>query len=163
MLGGMPVAVLAGKCLPRLRNRSGLVTPILFSDIIMADVRDLDELEKEAIAEDELKVVRENDLIELSPDLKPALADLSARVDTIYVHVDLDILDPIVAPAAGLPSPGGLTGEQLGRALAYMIGDEKVSALSLVSYGADGDDGRTLKEVMRAILLATSGLGHRGT
>ncbi len=164
MLGGMPVAVLAGKCLPRLRNRSGLVTSILFSDIIMAGMRDLDELEKEAIAEDELKVVRENDLIELSPDLRSALADLSARVDTIYVHVDLDILDPIVAPAAGLPSPGGLTGEQLGRALAYMVGDEKVSALSLVSYRADGDDdGRTLKEVMRAILLATSGLGHRGT
>lgn len=162
MLGGMPVAVAAGKCLPRLRGRSGMLTPVLFSDIIMAGMRDLDELEKEAIAEDKLTVLREDDLIELGPDLKSALADLSSRVDSVYVHVDLDILDPGVAPAAGLPSPGGLTGEQLGRALAYMVSDEKVSALSLVSYRADSDeDGRTLKEVMKAILLATSGLGGK--
>jgi arginase family enzyme len=159
MLGGMPAAVAAGKCLPRLRNRSGILTPVLYSDIIMAGMRDLDELEEEAFAEDGLTVLREKDLIGLSPGLRSAMTDLSDRVDTIYVHVDLDILDPSVAPAAGLPSPGGLTGEQLGRALRHMAGYEKVGALSLVSYRADQDaDGRTLQEVMKSLLLATSGL-----
>lgn len=159
MLGGMPAAVAAGKCLPRLRTRSGIATPVLCEDIVMAGMRDLDEPEKEAFLEDRLKVLREKDLIDLSPGLREAMQDLSDRADTVYVHVDLDILDPSVAPAAGLPSQGGLTGEELGLALKHMVGYEEVSALSLVSYRADQDaDGRTLKEVMKSLLLATSGL-----
>lgn len=87
------------------------------------------------------------------------MRELSLRVDLIYVHADLDILDPTVAPAAGLPSPGGLRGEELGRALQSMLSYPKVGALALVSYSADRDsDGSTMKEISGAILIATSGL-----
>jgi arginase len=159
MLGGMPVAVAAGKCLHRLRIRNRLSSPIACRDIVMMGLRDLDALEREAVVEDGLEMLREDDLVSRSPAMREAMESLSGRVDLIYVHVDLDILDPSVAPAAGLPSPGGLTGEQLGAALKMLSEYPKVAALALVSYRADGDrDGGTMKEVMRAILLATSGL-----
>ncbi len=157
MLGGMPVAVAAGKCLHRLRIRNHLDPPLHPQDIVMMGLRDLDPLERQAVVEDGLVTLTEQDLITCSPAMHRAVVSLSARVEAVCIHVDLDILDPSVAPAAGLPSPGGLTGGQLGRALKAMIGYPKVAALSLVSYRADRDeDKRTLGEVMCAILLATS-------
>ncbi len=160
MLGGMPVAVAVGKCLHRLRNQNMLGEPLSPQDIVMMGMRDLDGLERDAIEADRLVVVRESDIAERNSRFHDAVRSLSDRMDMVYVHVDLDILDPSVAPAAGLPSSGGLTGEQLGHALRALLGYPKVVALALVSYGADRDtDGRTMAEVERAILLATSGLG----
>lgn len=159
MLGGMPVAVAAGKCLHRLRKQNRLEVPLAPQDIVMMGLRDLDALEREAVTEDRMVMLRESDLVSCSPAMHKAMESLSAREDLVYVHVDLDILDPSMAPAAGLPSPGGLTGEQLGQALKALLQYPKVAALALVSYGADRDrDGGTMKEVVRAILLATSGL-----
>jgi len=152
MLGGMPVAVAAGKALPRLRNQNQLRVPLQSPDIVMAGLRDLDELERRSLEADGVEVLRERDLIEKSPELHDAMSYLAAREDVVYVHVDLDILDPGCAPAAGLPSPGGLTGVQLGQALRTMLAYPKVEALSLVSFRADADhDGRTLREVLDAI------------
>lgn len=159
MLGGMPVAVAAGKCLHRLRKQNGLHEPLSSEQIVMMGMRDLDPPEREAMEEDGLTILRESDLISRGPALHEAMRSLGEKVDTVYVHVDLDILDPTVAPAAGLPSTGGLTGEQLGYALKAMLSYPKVTALALVSYSADRDtDGGTMKEVERAILTATSGL-----
>ena len=152
MLGGMPVAVAAGKGLHRLRLRNGLKVPLQSPDIVMMGMRDLDDLERQALEEDEIEILREQDLIARSPRVSEAMERLSQREDIIYVHVDLDILDPRVAPAAGLPSPGGLTGRQLGQALKAMLAYPKVGALGVVSYRADADeDGRTLQEVLDAI------------
>ncbi len=162
MLGGMPVAVAAGKALHRLRLQNKLHVPLQSPDIVMVGMRDLDELERQALENDGLEILRETDLIEKTPQLIEAMERLSAREDIIYIHVDLDILDPSVAPAAGLPSPGGLTGKQLGDALKMMMAYPKVAALALVSYRADMDgDGQTGREVMDAILGATSGLIER--
>ena len=157
MLGGMPVAVATGKCLHRLRRQNGLETPLRFEDIVLAGLRDLEPLERAAIMEDRLTTLSERDLIGRSAVLERALDSLCSNTDAVYIHVDLDILDPAVAPAAGMPAPGGLTGAELGLALRMMLGYSKVAALSLVSYKADRDaDERTLHEVVKALLAAFS-------
>lgn len=162
MLGGMPVAVAAGKALQRLRLSNKLTVPLQSPDIVMVGMRDLDALERRAMEADGLEILREEDLIDVSAGLREAMERLSAREDIIYIHVDLDILDPTVAPAAGLPSPGGLTGKQLGEALGELLSYPKVGALALVSYRADADpDGQTQREVLEAILGATARLAGR--
>ncbi len=161
MLGGMPVAIAAGKALQRLRLQNGLRYPLQSPDIKMVGMRDLDELEKEAIVNDGLEIIREHDLIEKNSEINRIMDKLSAREDVIYIHIDLDILDPSVAPAAGLPSSGGLTGRQLGEALKIMMSYPKVRALAAVSYRADADrDKRTMQEVMQVILGGTDGLAR---
>lgn len=163
MLGGMPVAIASGKALHRLRKMNKLIHPLQPPDIVMAGMRDLDDLEHEMIEADNLEVIREQDLIECSSRMHNAMRRLSARSDVIYVHVDLDILDPSCAPAAGLPSTGGLTGAQLGKALAQMLAYPKAGALAIVSYRADADsDKQTLKEVLQSITIGTQGLKSRG-
>ena len=54
------------------------------------------------------------------PDTAPGAAPSSswpAQVDRWWLHIDLDVLDPVVFPAQGLPDfpdePGGLTWDQL--------------------------------------------------
>ena len=159
MLGGMPVAIAAGKALTRLRKQNGLHYPLQSPDIKMVGMRDLDDLEREAILGDGLEIIREKDLIEQSSGITRIMDKLSAREDVIYIHIDLDILDPQVAPAAGLPSSGGLTGKQLGDALKIMMAYPKVKALAAVSYRADADaDKKTMKEVFDVILGGTAGL-----
>jgi len=162
MLGGMPVAVAAGKALHRLRIQNKLIYPLQSPDIKMVGMRDLDDLEREAIIGDGLEIVREKDIIEQSDHLFTMMDRLSQREDVIYIHIDLDILDPSVAPAAGLPSKGGLTGLQLGAALQKLVAYPKVVALAAVSYRADKDqDQRTLHEVLEVILGGTMGLANR--
>ncbi len=162
MLGGMPVAVAAGKALTNLRLASGIKVPLQSPDIILAGMRDLDPPERKMIEDDGLVIIREHDMIEESTAFHEAMEYLSDREDVIYVHVDLDILDPAVAPAAGLPSPGGLTGEQLGKALAAMLRYPKVRALACVSYNSDADrTGQTMEEVSKAIKMGLEALRGR--
>lgn len=158
MLGGMPVAVAAGKCLHALRLQSGLGVPLQVPDIVMAGLRDLDDSERAAVEGDGLVCLSLEDLTTGSERLHWAMSHLSEREDLIYVHIDLDILDPDLAPAAGLPCKGGISGNELGAALAALLKYPKVQALAFVSYyAARDDDGRTLKEVLDAILGATGG------
>ena len=60
------------------------------------------------------------------------LDDLAQRVETIYVDVDLDVLDRAFAPACPGARPGGLTPSELKRAV-YLCGlHPKVHAIDLV-------------------------------
>lgn len=166
MLGGMPVATACGRCLHTLREQSGLRVPLQAPDLLMVGLRDVDPPEQEALAAAQVTCLTAEDLIAGSERLAHAMRRLCAREDVVYVHVDLDILDPGVAPAAGLPAPGGITGAQLGAGLAGLLAYPKVGALALVSYSPDRDpDGGTRREVLQAILTGTAGLpaGDGGT
>jgi arginase family enzyme len=48
----------------------------------------------------------------------PALADLRSRVFRIYLHFDLDVLDPEGAPANEFAPPDGLTVSEIQEAMA---------------------------------------------
>ena len=158
MLGGMPVAIAAGKALCDHRLRHGLRYPLQSPDIVMAGMRDLDEQEARAIAEDDITLVREEDMLEPKAAAARLMPQLVARQDAVYVHVDLDILDPQRAPAAGLPSDGGLSGQQLGAFLKELMTYPRVRSLAVVSYRAHDDhDGRTGAEIEEAILMALEG------
>ncbi|MFP4456719.1 MAG: arginase family protein [Clostridia bacterium] len=163
MLGGMPVAISAGKCLTNIRETSGLKYPLGSPDIIMLGLRDLDEKEEEMIKRDNIQTFSEKEIIEFNKNLDEAIRYLQSREDRIYVHVDLDILNPKLAPAAGLPTKGGLSGRQLGKLLAKLLSYEKVCGLALVSYKPDreNEEETTKDEIIEAIRLGLKGLNNR--
>lgn len=155
MLGGMPVAIAAGKALEDHRRRHGLRYPLQSPDIIMAGLRDLDADEARAIREDGIRCIGEGEMVDPETAAQEIMPQMVARQDEIYIHVDLDVLDPELAPAAGLPAPGGLSGMQLGSFLGVLLKYPGVRTLSVVSYRAHDDrDGRTGDEIERAILTA---------
>ena len=79
--------------------------PLAATQVILAGTRDLDPGEQDFIAE--------SGIPSLSPDmLTPgALADAirESGADALYVHIDLDVLDPSEFGALGAPQPFGIT------------------------------------------------------
>jgi arginase len=84
--------------------------------------------------------------------LAPALASLAGRVQRIYLHLDLDVLDPQVAPANSFATPGGLAVEQVLEAIRLIRETFQVVGASLASYEPEGDkDQRALRAGLRLL------------
>jgi arginase len=133
MLGGMPVAIAAGHALHNLRNTAGLAEPLPMSHIVWGGVRDLDPLEAERFNEYEVQQFSVQDIRELSPNLKKQFGDLAGRVDVIYVHIDMDVLDPSEVPGHNLTVADGPGSSELAAALAWMFRNPKTNALGIAS------------------------------
>lgn len=162
MLGGMPVAIAAGDGLHRMREQSGLEQPLNKADIVMVGVRDTDPLEQQRIDADALRQLTVADVVSRSEALHTEMARLTEQTDVVYVHVDLDVLDPSVIPGHPLTVPGGPTGVELGEAIAVMFGYPKTRALGLASYPhRDDPGGVTLEAIHQLVDGAVRGAAAR--
>jgi len=163
MLGGMPVAVAAGMALDNLRRESGLDPGIPHDHIVLGAVRDLDPLEAELVAGAKLRRLSAGDLAERPERLRAEIERLASVSDVIYVHVDMDVLDPAEVPGHPLTVPGGPTSEELALALAEIFKEPKVAALGIASTPAnDRDpDRKSLAAAYNLIKGALSGVRAR--
>jgi arginase len=133
MLGGMPVAVAAGHALHNIRKTTGLTEPLPMTDIVWGGVRDLDPLEAERFREYEVQQFSVDDIRGLSDNLKKQMDMLSSNVDAIYVHIDMDVLDPDEVPGHDLRVKNGPTSEELAAAMTLMFKYPKSVALGIAS------------------------------
>ena len=163
MLGGMLVAVAAGMALHNLRRESGLDPGLPHDRIVLGAVRDLDPLEAELVAGAKLRRLSAGDLAERPEGVRAEIERLASVSDVIYVHVDMDVLDPAEVPGHPLTVPGGPTSEELALALAEMFEEPKVAALGIASTPAnDRDpDRRSLAAAYNLVKGALSGVRAR--
>ena len=164
MLGGMPVACAAGKCLFRLRFKAGLDPAIPTKHIIMMCVRDLDPLEAELIDNSDITMISTDEMVNWSKRAQNAMKRLSKQVDVIYVHIDLDVLDPAEIPGANLTAPNGPTAIQMGEALKRMLGYQKVGAFGVASFplAEEGRD-KNIQSTLKVIGGVLAGFKERKT
>ena len=142
MLGGMPVAVAAGHALHNLRQTTGLAEPLPMSDIMWGGVRDLDPLEADRFREYEVRQISVRDIREISDNFRKQFAALADEVEVVYVHVDMDVLEPDEVPGHGLTVPDGPSSKALAAAIAVMFENPKTVALGIAStpsFNADPD------------------------
>ncbi len=133
MLGGMPVAIAAGHALHNIRKTTGLAEPLPMSDIVWGGVRDLDPLEADRFTEYEVQQFSVQDVRELSANLKKQMDDLADRVDVVYVHIDMDVLDPAEVPGHSLAVADGPSSKDLAAAMTMMFENPKTVALGIAS------------------------------
>jgi arginase len=133
MLGGMPVAVAAGHALQNLRKTTGLEEPLPMSDIMWGGVRDLDPLEADRFREYEVRQVSVKDIREISDNFRNQFNALADEVDVVYVHVDMDVLEPDEVPGHGLAVPDGPSSKALAAAIGVMFENPKTVALGIAS------------------------------
>ena len=133
MLGGMPVAVAAGHALHNLRQTTGLAEPLPMSDIMWGGVRDLDPLEADRFREYEVRQVSVQDIREISDNFRKQFNALADEVDVVYVHVDMDVLEPDEVPGHPLTVADGPSSKDLAAAISFMFENPKTVALGIAS------------------------------
>jgi arginase len=165
MLGGMPVAISAGLCLSRLRLKSGLDPALAEKQIVLAAVRDTDPLEQDLIDRSAIELLSVEDIRTRSANIDRQMRRLSDLADAIYVHVDMDVLDPREVAGHPLTVPGGPTSLELGAALTEMFKHEKAVAFGVASTpsGDHDADGKSRQAAYNLILGVVKGLQQRGS
>ena len=155
MLGGMPVAVCAGLACPNWRRGSHIIAPLPTDQILMVDVRNLDPAEEQLIRATGIQVAAAAPGFP-GDDLRQAVADLAARCDLLYLHIDSDILDEAYVPNHGTREPNGPDMAQVQAAIETVMETGKVAVLAVVSVYGEGEG--SAKSVGSGISLIRGGL-----
>jgi len=105
---GMPLAVLLGFGEERLTRGRASVRP---ENVSVLGARSLDEGEKRLIRESGVRVFTMSEIDErgVAPCMDEALQRANDGTGGFHLSLDLDALDPRVAPGVGTPIRGGLT------------------------------------------------------
>jgi arginase len=159
MLGGMPVAIAAGLCLTRLRMKTGLEPALAPSYIVEAGLRDVDPLEQDLLNRNGIHQLTVADIRSRSENLHREMKRLSETTDVIYIHVDMDVLDPREVRGHPLTVAGGPTSAELAAALTEMFRYEKAAAFGVAStpFGEHDKDGVSRQAAYNLILGAVQG------
>ena len=128
-LDGMGFAMLTGDGWREMRE--GLRS-VQAENAVLVGARDLEPTE---VARVEASELRRAD----TETLEPVLDELATRVDAVYVHIDLDVLDPSVARANVLSVENGLDVDQLEQALAAIQSRFEIAAAALTAYDPSAD------------------------
>ena len=152
---GMSAAVIAGHCYRNFWAEIGDATPVPEAAIVMLGVRDLSpEAERARLERSAVQVVgwREG-----TPggDVGASLDELARHVDEVYLHFDLDGLDPRVAPGVvDAPVPGGLSLDDAEEVLSAVGARFRIRAAALTTYNPARDENeKTLRASLRILEL----------
>jgi arginase len=161
-LGGMPVAVATGRALQGMRLDAKLDPPISDRHVVMGGVRLNDPLEQHIIDNSRIEQLTVEDLRTASPAVFEQLDRLNRISDVIYVHVDMDVLDPREVMGHGNKVPDGPSSEQLASLFEKIFSRyPKASALGIASIPSTDEGGLSIAAVNRMIAGAVAGVRAR--
>jgi arginase len=162
-LGGMPVAVATGRALHGMRLDAGLDPPIADRLVVMGGVRLTDPLEQYLLDQSGIAQLTVDDLRTLSPAVTAELDRLNRLSDKIYVHIDMDVLDPREVMGHGNKVPNGPSSEELARLFEMIFSRyPKARAIGFATIPSRDEGGLSLAAVHRMILGAARGVRARG-
>ena len=153
-LDGMALAMIAGRCWTGMTEGVPGFRPVPEDRIVLVGARDFDAAEIDLLSKSDMvlvkpEAVKGEGVIEA---MGPALAALDKHVRGVYVHMDLDILDPSEARANELAAPGGLSLVEVCTALRLIRQKFEIMAFALTAYDPACDpDERTLRAGFRII------------
>jgi arginase len=151
---GMGLAVAVGHCWKGMTRGVPGFSAVAERDVVLAGVRAIEPAEEERLAASDVSVVGP----EAPGTLEVALDGLKSRVGRVYVHLDLDVLDPEKAGKANEFAPaGGLSAEDLKTALGIVRERFAVAAAGIASYDPAFDpDGRVLAVALACARMLTA-------
>ncbi|SSC67778.1 arginase [Ciceribacter selenitireducens] len=157
---GMPVAFYCGKAefAPILPADRPFVDP---RHVYQVGIRSVDDEERLAIAENGVNVfdMRAIDEEGMGAIMRRIIAEVSGANGLLHVSLDVDFLDPDVAPGVGTTVPGGATFREAHLIMEMLHDSGLVSSLDLVELNPFLDDrGKSARVIVE---LAASLFGRR--
>ncbi len=95
---------------------------------VQVGIRSMDREEREGVTPDRLVLARDLH----SHGLAAAIDCLDQLSDTVYITVDLDVLDPSCMPSTGTPEPGGIDWYLLNNIIQHVISEKKIVGMDVV-------------------------------
>jgi arginase len=149
-LDAMGLAILTGSGWELLRDTIPGFAPVAERDVVLVGVRDLEPHQDAPLRRSALRVLFGGSFA--PAELDGALDDLRTRVARVYLHVDLDALDPSEGRANPFAADDGLSLEQLLDAIDRVFERFEVAAAAITAYDPRLDeDGRVAAAAMRVM------------
>jgi len=158
MIGGMDVAVTAGRGARELVEMFGHCPILPEENIVLYGVRDLDKVEEMALNESKVKVYTRKALRTLGVEwaVEKVLRDLQHNCDKVFLHVDIDVLDVSVVSAQALSVPDGLSSEEFQKTLQMLLESGRLCGIAVMMFDASKD--QQGKEARKLVKLVADGL-----
>lgn len=158
-LGGMPVAVATGRALQAMRRDAKLDPPMSDQNIVMGGVRLTDPLEQRLLDDSRIEQLSVDDLRNMTPAVWQQLDRLNRISDKLYIHIDLDVLDPAEVPGHGNKVPGGPSSKELASLFEQIFARyPKASAIGFATIPTEDPGGVSIAAVNRMITGAVKGV-----
>jgi arginase len=153
---GMALSLLTGTGWSTLRSTVEGLRPVPEEHVVHAYARDIDPGEEALLDASGVRRVRPGE------ELEPALDDLAERVSDVYLHIDLDVLDPSVGRANRYAAPGGPDLETVEDAIVQVGRRFGIRAAALTAYEPAEDPPGTIVAAARRLfarLVEATGVG----
>jgi arginase len=161
-LGGMPVAVATGRALQGMRIDAHLDPPLEDRFVVMGGVRLTDPLEQELLNKSKIEQLSVDDLRNMTPAVFAQLDRLNKLTDKIYIHIDMDVLDPREVSGHVNKVPNGPSSEQLARLFEEIFKRyQKASAIGFATIPPTDEGGLSIAALNRMIEGAIKGVKAR--
>jgi arginase len=155
-IDAMGLAILTGNGWRLLRDTIPGFAPIAERDVILIGVRDLEPHQRGPLEASAMRALPGSSFARA--ELIGALDDLRTRTARVYVHIDLDALDPSEGRANPFAAEGGLSLQGLEEAIELVSARFEVSAAALTSYDPGLDaDGRMARAAVRVATTVARG------
>jgi arginase len=157
---GMPLAVALGLAGPEFESTNFPLPAVESGCVALVGVRSLDEGERELLSSLDARVYTMSDVDRLGVErvMRESLAHV-AGASFVHLSLDLDVLDPEVAPGVGTPVRGGLSYREAHLAMELAAESGLVGSLEVVEVNPILD--RENETAKLAVELVASALGAR--
>jgi arginase len=158
---GMPLAALLGFGAPELTSVGGTAPKVDPANVALVGIRSLDSGEKKRLKETGVQVQTMSDIDRhgVHRVMKKALAQVTAGTDYVHVSLDLDAVDPSVAPGVGTPVKGGLDYREAHLVMEVLADSGVMTSLEIVEVNPILDECNASAEF--AVELVQSGFGKK--
>lgn len=128
-------------------------------NILYVGARSLDPYEVELIKEQGISRITSDVINSDMIQVLDTISDFMSRFKQIHVSLDIDVLDPSIAPGTGVPEVGGITEEALHEVLDFILTkSDQVKSLDLVEYNPLLDMEERTDRVVQKLVKTISSL-----
>ena len=155
-LDGMALAILTGRCWTSLAATVPGFAPVAERRVMRA--RDLDTQEATALIESEIEHLTPD---AISAGLNENLARRKEHTREIYLHIDLDSLDPSEGRANGFAVEGGFSVADVRSLIDEAAGAFRIRGVALTAYDPSQDtDGRACEAGISLVVAAVNAVAR---
>jgi arginase len=158
---GMPLACAIGIGPSELTHMYGYAPKVDPGRVALVGIRDVDALERPHVKKSGVRAFTMRDIDEkgMRAVMEEALAIVLAGADGFHLSLDMDAVDPDLAPGVGTPVPGGLSYREAHLAMEMAGDSRKMVSMEIVEVNPILD--QVNRTARLAVELAASAMGKR--